>query len=62
MTHEVTHKRIVRTPNHPDNDLPDNEAQVFEEGDVFEPTDDELQAFGDRLRELHDSEVDESGE
>lgn len=56
--YRVTRKRVVRSktqdPSYRDGSNPnDLEATVFEPGDVFEPTDEELEAFGDRLEEVH---------
>lgn len=61
MTYRVTRKRITRSrTNHPDyrNDTPpaDLDDEVFEVGDVFEPTEGELQAFGDRIEEVYTEE------
>lgn len=62
--YEVTRKRITRSrtqrPGYRDEHDPDDvDPEVFEEGDIIEPTEDELEAFGDRLRPLRDEEVEE---
>lgn len=44
MMYRVTNKRVVRNEG--------GEIVVYEEGDEFEPTDDELAAFDDRLEEV----------
>lgn len=50
--YRVTRKRVVRSASTRPDDEP-NERVTFEEDDVFEPTDAELEAFGDRLEKVH---------
>lgn len=52
MSHRVQRKRIVRSRSH------DDGRKVFEAGDVFEPTQAEIESFGDRLEPVEE-EVDD---
>jgi hypothetical protein len=56
--YEVIRKRITRSrTNDPGyRSGADSEDEVFEVGDVFEPTEAELRAFSDRLREVRHRE------
>lgn len=47
MSYRWTHKRLVRS-----------NGEDVESGDVFEPTEDELAAFGDRLEPVESESVD----
>lgn len=62
-THEVIRKRHVRGYSHyereDDGDQP--EWEVYEVGDLIEPTEEELESFGDRFRELPASRAVDSG-
>lgn len=50
MTHRVTRKTIVRASSH------EYGRQVLEAGDEFEPTEDELRAFGDRIEPVEEDD------